>query len=224
MQEVKSVGKGNTAEVFEYGNETVCKLFFEGYPHDYVALEFQNAREMYKTSIRIPKPFQMIAIGNREGIIYERITGNTLFNIMAENTADLDKYLNVFVNLQLDIMAHHTLNVLSYKEYLIAALKNKKINSETIFHTIHTLPDDDCLLHGDFHPNNILVMPNGTPVIIDFMNVCHGPALYDVARTYVLIKEYDGCLADKYLEKTDVLENEIIEYLRIIEFCRQCES
>ena len=27
-----------------------------------------------------------------------------------------------------------------------------------------------------------------------------------------------------YLEKTDVLENEIIEYLKIIEFCRQYES
>lgn len=66
------------------------------------------------------------------------------------------------------------------------------------------MPDDDCLLHGDFHPNNILVMPNGTPVIIDFMNVCHGPALYDVARTYVLIKEYDGSLADRYLKEIDV--------------------
>ena len=28
MQEMKSVGKGNTAEVFEYGNERVCKLLY----------------------------------------------------------------------------------------------------------------------------------------------------------------------------------------------------
>ena len=91
MQEVKSVGKGNTAEVFEYGNETVCKLFFEGYPHDYVVLEFQNASEMYKTGIRIPKPFQVVTMGNCKGIIYERITGNTLFNIMNKNATDLDK-------------------------------------------------------------------------------------------------------------------------------------
>lgn len=86
------------------------------------------------------------------------------------------------------------------------------------------MPDDDCLLHGDFHPNNILVMPNGTPVIIDFMNVCHGPALYDVARTYVLIKEYDGSLADRYLKEIDVSKKDMIEYLKIIELCRQSEQ
>lgn len=69
----------------------MCKLFFEGYPHDYVVLEFQNASEMHKTGIRIPKPFQVVTMGNRKGIIYERITGNTLFNIMTKNATDLDK-------------------------------------------------------------------------------------------------------------------------------------
>lgn len=224
MEDMKLVGKGNTAEVFEYGNEKVCKLFFAGYPYDYVALEFQNARVMDKNGIRIPKPFRMVAMKNRNGIIYERITGKTLLNIMTENEADLAKHLNLFANLQLGILAHHTQNVLSYKEYLLAMLRNKKIRNQTILNAIHTLPDDDCLLHGDFHPDNILVMPDGTPVIIDFMNVCHGPALYDIARTYFLIRQYDGCLADKYLKEVDVLENDIREYLNIIVFCRQFEG
>ena len=224
LKNMKLLGRGNTAEVFEYGNKRVCKLFFEGYPDEYVALEFQNSKEMDKNKIKIPKPFQMITIENRNGIIYERINGKSLLNIMMENTANLDKFLNIFVNLQLDILAHHTQNVLSYKEYLIAILKNKKINNQVIFNTINTLPDDDCLLHGDFHPNNILVMSDGTPVVIDFMNVCRGPALYDIARTYFLIKQFDGSLADKYLKYIVISENDITEYLNIIEFCRQYES
>ncbi len=224
LKNMKFLAKGNTAEVFEYGNERVCKLFFEGYPDEYVALEFQNAREMYKNRIRISKPFQMITMENRKGIIYERIEGKTLLNIMMENETSLDKLLNIFVNLQLDILAHHTKNVLSYKEYLIAILKNKKINNQAIFNAINALPDDDCLLHGDLHPNNILVMSDGTPVVIDFMNVCRGPALYDIARTYFLIKQFDGCLADKYLKRIDVLENDITEYLNIIKFYRQYEG
>lgn len=175
LENMKFLGRGNTAEVFEYGNEKVCKLFFEGYPDEYAALEFQNAREMYKNKIRISKPFQMITIGNRKGIIYERIEGRTLLNIMMENETNLDMLLNTFVNLQLNILSHHTKNVLSYKEYLIAILKSKKINNQVILNTINVLPDDDCLLHGDLHPNNILVMSDGTPVIIDFMNVCRGP-------------------------------------------------
>ena len=224
LENMRLLGKGNTAEVFEYGNEKVCKLFFEGYPDEYAALEFQNAREMYKNKIRISKPFQMITIENRKGIIYERIEGRTLLNIIMENETNLDMLLNTFVNLQINILSHHTKNVLSYKEYLIAILKNKKINNQVILNAINVLPDNDCLLHGDLHPNNILVMSDGTPVIIDFMNVCRGPALYDIARTYFLIKQFDGCLADKYLKRIGVSENNIEKYLYIIKHFRKYES
>ena len=48
--------------------------------------------------------------------------------------------------------------------------------------------------------------------------------LYDIARTYFLIKQFDGSLADKYLKCIDVSENDIAEYLNIIEFYRQYES
>lgn len=224
IENMKLLGKGNAAEVFAYGNERVCKLFYEGYPGEYIALEFQNSKQMYKNRIKIPKPFQVITIEDRKGIIYERIDGKTLLNIIMENESNLDELLNIFVNLQLDILAHHTKEVLSNKEYVIANLKNKKINNQEIFNTINSLPDDDCLLHGDLHPNNILIMSDGAPIIIDFMNVCHGSALYDIARTYFLIKQFDGSLANKYLKCIDVSENDIAKYLNIIEFCRQYES
>lgn len=218
------IGKGNTAEIFEYGNGKICKLFFEGYPHEYAELEFQNAKEMYKNKIRIPTPFQVVTVENRPGIIYEKIEGETLLSVMTKKKKSIDKLLNMFIDLQLDILSHHSRNVLSYKEYLTAMLKNKEIANPTILNIINSLPEDDCLLHGDFHPNNILITPDGTPVIIDFMNVCYGPSSYDIARTYFLIKQFDKDLADKYLKEIDVSENNITEYLYIIEFCRKCEG
>ncbi len=226
MQEICLLGKGNTAEVFEYKDGKVCKLFFEGYPHEYVGLEFRNANEMYRNRISVSKPFQMVRIENREGIIYEKIEGKTLLNIITENKedADIDAILDMFVHLHLDILAHHSKSVLSYKEYLIAILKNKKVTNQMVFDKVIALPDDDYLLHGDFHPDNILVKPDETPVVIDFMNVCHGPVLYDITRTYFLIKEYNVHLANRYLKKIGVLENDISKFLSIIEFCRKYEG
>lgn len=130
MQKMNLLGKGNTAEVFEYTNGKVCKLFFEGYPHEYVGLEFKNAKEMYRNKISVPKPFQMVMIKNREGIIYEKIVGKTLQNIITETKEAVDVGLDMFVHLHLDILTHHSKNVLSYKEYLIAMLKNKKITDQ----------------------------------------------------------------------------------------------
>lgn len=67
-------------------------------------------------------------------------------------------------------------------------------------------------------------MPDKTPVVIDFMNVCYGPVLYDITRTYFLVKQYNIYLAKLYLKKMGVLENDILEYLNIIEFCRKYEG
>lgn len=224
MHEMKLLGKGNTAEVFEYSDGKVCKLFFEGYPCEYVELEFLNAKEMFHKKIRVPEPFQIVTIENRKGIIYEKIEGKTLLNIMAENEQSLNDFFDILVKLHRDIISHHSKNVLSYKEYLTAMLKSKNTDSQIIFEKVNALPDGDCLLHGDFHPDNVLVMPDGTPVVIDFMNVCYGPALYDIARTYFIIKQFASHLADKYLNAMNVLEKDIAEYLEVIEFCRGFEG
>lgn len=221
---MKLLGKGNTAEVLEYADGKVCKLFYEGYPREYVELEFQNAKEMYHCEIRIPEPFQIVMLENRNGIIYEKIEGETLLSLMRENAEKLEEYLDTFVKLHLDIISHHSKNVLSYKEYLTAMVKSKTANFQIILDKINALPDGDCILHGDFHPNNILIVEDGTPVVIDFMNVCYGPALYDVARTYFLIKQFDGYLAESYLKKMNVPEGDIVEYVNIIEFCRKYEG
>lgn len=221
---MRLVGKGNTAEVYEYGNKKVCKLFYEGYPHDYVALEFRNALEMHKNGIKIPQPFQVVTMEKRKGIVYEKIKGKTLSEKMYENDTDQYRFLKMFVNLQFEIISHHTQNVLPYKKYLMEMLKRKKINNHTIFRAICSLPDDNCLLHGDFHPDNILVTSDGSPVVIDFMNVCHGPALYDIARTYFIIRQYDSSLADGYLSEIGAFKTDIIKYLNIIELCRKYEG
>lgn len=95
---------------------------------------------------------------------------------------------------------------------------------------IGKLPDGNALCHGDFHPGNILIS-NGHTVVIDFMNVCHGNFLYDVARTVFLaeytpvpveldnrevILQFKKMLADLYLMQMNVTRELIQDYLSVI--------
>lgn len=217
------IGKGNTAEVIEYQEGKVCKLFFEGYPLEYVELEYENAKEMYRNGIKIPEPFKIVNISNRNGIIYEKIEGETLLNCLSENRKSINDGLDLMVRLQIEVSKHHSHNVPSCKEYLKAMLKNKKVKDQTVLEAIEELEEDDCLLHGDFHPGNIMIMSDGLPTIIDFMNVCHGPFLYDIARTYFILHEFDDEMAEKYLEKMHAYKKDIQKYLMIIEICRRYE-
>ena len=107
------LGKGNTAEVFEFEHGKVCKLFFEGYPQQFVEHEYQNAKEVFKLKLNIPKPFGLVTINQRNGIIYERIDGELL--LKHSEKSNIDKMLDIFTKIHQEWLGHHSNNVLSYK-------------------------------------------------------------------------------------------------------------
>ena len=112
---------------------------------------------MYDCKIKMPQPFQIVTIEKRDGIIYEKIAGETLGNLINANAEKFEEYLDVFVKLHLDIITHHSKRVLSYKEYLAAMVKSKTKDCEEILDKINVLKDGNSILHGDFHPDNMLI-------------------------------------------------------------------
>lgn len=222
------VGVGNTAEVFDFGDGKVCKLFYQGYPKDAVKREFRNATEVQRLSLPVPKGFEMVESEGRAGIVYEKIVGKSMLECIIENPGTAGFYLEEFVLLQkkwLKGASVQSASVLSYKEFLQMLINGAGQEAEvSLFKEINALPEGDTLLHGDFHPGNVLISTDHRPVVIDFMNVCRGPALYDIARTYVLLKEKDETFGRAYLAKMEVTEEELGMFYRVIEKCRRYEG
>ena len=217
------LGKGNTAEVFEYEQGKVCKLFFEGYPQQYVEHEYQNAKEVFRLKLKIPEPFGFVTINQRNGIIYERVDGEPLLSHW--QSTNIDELLDMFTQIHHEWLGNHSSNMLSYKEFLSIQISNDCIEHKKLMEEIYALPDGDCILHGDFHPNNVLVrLSDGVPIVIDFMNVCYGPALYDIARTFFLLNQVNSSIANKYLKKMNVSVIDIAPYVNVIEQCRKYET
>ena len=59
-------------------------------------------------------------------------------------------------------------------------------------------------------------LSDGVPVVIDFMNVCYGPALYDIARTFFLLNQVNSSVANKYLMKMNVSVIDIAPYVNVM--------
>ncbi len=221
------VGVGNTAEVFDYGEGKVCKLFYQGYPKEAVEREYRNAKEVERLGFPVPKVVEIVESEGRTGIVYEKIVGKSMLECVFENLGEADAYLEQFVQLQKEWLkdaSEQSASVLSYKEYLKVLIKGDGQTVEfSLLDEINSLPEGDMLLHGDFHPGNIMITPEHRYVIIDFMNVCRGPALYDIARTYVLLKEKNEAFANAYLSKMEASNEIILSFSKMIERCRMYE-
>lgn len=221
---MKIIGTGNTAEVFEYEKGKVCKLFVAGYPKEYVELEYRNAMELFRLGIRVPQPFEVVVVSGRNGIVYEKIEGVSLSQYLLERRECLADCLDEFARLHKEILKQKSTNLLSYKEFLKGMLVGKGAKYAGLFEKIQMLPEGEAVLHGDFHANNVLITKEGNFFAIDFMNVCYGPALFDVARTYHFMSEIDAAMADDYLRRMDVEKEALGQYLDIVRECRKYEA
>jgi aminoglycoside phosphotransferase (APT) family kinase protein len=58
---------------------------------------------------------------------------------------------------------------------------------DALLAALHALPEGDRICHGDFHPGNVMLGPDGD-VILDWVDATRGQAAADVARTSVLMR------------------------------------
>lgn len=235
---MKLIGRGATAEVFDCGDGTVCKLFIPGCPVDAVKREYDNACLMEEMRLPVPKAHKLATLDSRVGIIYEKICGESVLDKLAAGES-VDSLMERFALLHKRIISCRTRQGMSYKQFLLSCIGRKTPDKEALYERIEGLPDADYLCHGDYHPGNVLVGGDGSWRVIDFMNVCYGPREYDAARTFFLLAQGElpqeaqsteesfsirRRLAALYLEKMQLDYQEIEGYLCIIRECRKYET
>ena len=203
MNTDKVIAVRNTKTVYRDGDK-VIKVFDEHYSKADILNEALNQARVEETGLNIPKLEEVTKVNGRWAIVMDYIKGKTLAQLMAENPDKIDEYLNLFVDLQMEVH--------SKKAPLLNKLKdkmNRKISqadlTATIRYDLHTrlesMPKHNKVCHGDFNPSNIIISDeDGTPYIIDWSHATQGNASADVARTYLLFwLAGDINLAEKYL-------------------------
>ena len=209
--------------VYREGDYAV-KVFDEDYAKPDVLNEALNQARVENIGINVPKVIEVKTVDGKWAIVSEFIEGKTLAQLMQENPDKLDTYLEMFVDLQMQVHTAKCPMLGKLKDKMNRKISEADLDATTRYelHTrLESMPKHTKVCHGDFNPSNIIVKSDGTPYILDWSHVTQGNASADVARTYLLFTlAGDEALAAKYLDlfskKSDTAKQYIQKWLPIV--------
>ncbi|MDF2963485.1 MAG: putative aminoglycoside phosphotransferase (protein kinase related), diverged, partial [Paenibacillus sp.] len=190
MDELVVIGRGNTADVYEWVNGNCIKLFKPEYEEN-AQKEFNITQQIMKTNLRIPTAKEIINFKGRRGIVYEQINGPLMYSAIMNEPTNLEKWGQMFADIHYEIHSCSTTSLSSPRDGIRQLIERCGILTsewkKTIISVFESLTDKPVLIHGDFHPLNI-VLTESVPFVIDWNNSSTFHPLADVALTSVILQ------------------------------------
>jgi aminoglycoside phosphotransferase (APT) family kinase protein len=162
------VGAGRNADVYDIGDGRVLRRYRDGREARRVEAEAQVMARARAAGVPVPEVFDV----SGADIVMERAVGPTMLDYMARRPWT----------------ARGQAGLLARLHGLVHRVPASGLDGLALPAPFGTAEPGgaDVLLHRDLHPQNVIFTAGG-PVIIDWEGAARGPAIADVAMTWVII-------------------------------------
>ena len=213
-----------TAKTVYRDGDLCIKVFNEEFSKADVLNEALNQARIEEIGLNIPKIQEVTKIDGKWAIVSDFIEGKTLQQLMDEDPEKKDEYLNLFVDLQLEVLSKTCPLLNKLKDKMNRKISLAELDATTRYdlHTrLNGMPKHNKVCHGDFNPSNIIIAEDGTPYIIDWSHATQGNGAADAARTYLLFwLKGDTETAKQYLDlfckKSDTAKQYVQKWMPIV--------
>ena len=166
------VGSGRNADVYDVGDRRVLRRYRDGRDARLVEAEAQVMVQARAFGVPVPEVFDV----SGADIVMERATGPTMLDAIGRRPWTVRAQAALLARL------HELVH-----QVPASGLLELVQRIPPPFGSVESSPQDsDVLLHRDLHPQNVILTASG-PMIIDWEGAARGPAIADVAMTWVII-------------------------------------
>jgi aminoglycoside phosphotransferase (APT) family kinase protein len=127
----------------------------------------------------------------RPAIVYDYVTGIPLLTHILRSPWRLRRHARQLAVLHRAVHTHGGTGLPPQKAVLEHQIRSAPLLTDrqkaAVLARLSHLPDGAVTCHGDLHPDNILLTPDG-PVILDWLTAHCGDPLADVARTVLMLR------------------------------------
>lgn len=197
LENMPVVGKGACATIYKFQDDRILKLYDRGERNtlEFVKNEFDISTEIFNMGIPTAQTYELCECDGVYGAIYEYISGRAMLDVI-EKEGNIENYITELANIGKIIHSKSVDKTLFPKavgliEGLIVHIQSW-VNEEQYKHIeriVEVIPDCDTLVHGDFHPGNVILRQDDA-VLIDVGGASHGHPVFDLISMYrMMMKE-----------------------------------
>lgn len=183
------IGQGANGQVYRADDENIVKVFLPSTPLEDIDRERRLAQEAMLAGISTAIPYSVVQSGDRYGIMFEMIDAGTLSGGLKSQPEKYDELTGKYVELykQIHNTKGNTDDFISIKDIYHEAIEGCKDHYSgqelsKLNELVDSVPDTDTLIHGDYHPNNIMLQ-NDELILIDMGDMSLGHPIFDFLAT-----------------------------------------
>ncbi|MBO7403768.1 MAG: anti-sigma factor antagonist, partial [Clostridia bacterium] len=214
------IGQGANGKVYRIDPDTIVKVYLNPDALPEIHRERELARTAFVLGVPTAIPYDVVRIeGGGYGSVFELLNATSFANLLIRGEKTVDEIAEMCVTLlkhihstvvKPDSMPDMRAVALGWAEFLKDYLPAEQY--EKLHALIAAVPEDDHMMHGDYHIKNVMLQ-NGESLLIDMDTLCHGYPIFEFASMFNAhggYSELDHTVIENFLGMGTVILNSSI--------------
>ena len=202
----ENFARGRSAEIFRVDDGKIMKLFFADYPREYAEKEYANTIIASEVGCISMKAYDKVEKDGRFGFVMDFIDGVSQNDMPSKNPAYVFKAGKDLAKCHVEVQSKKAHGLEDVREQCVRILGTEVMDPDALLSDetmsflnddekaraeayLRSLPDEDGVLHLDFHTGNVLVDDKGECTVIDWMTAARGNRAVEYALMEFLFSE-----------------------------------
>ena len=186
LDDCKELGAGGHGKVLRLDDDTIVKLYYAGDSLEVIKREQNYAKKAFVMGVPTAIPFDIVKCDDMYGLVFELVDADIISNHLNEHPDQLAEIAKKYANTMKQLHTTHVAKdaLASTKELYRSRIEGLRAymtdeEVDTLHRINDAIPESDTIVHGDYHPKNVMIQ-NGELVLIDMADLTTGHPLYDL--------------------------------------------